>query len=184
MHTHTWTHNQLNWEAWKTKVKILWGRAQVLSNELHTVPVHWNWNFKLIRKLGLDNHCPWMKMVSQLHQLLQHHPGGDGVVACVQAYEVVQDIQTCFVCVAPAFWTDHKALGQSRRSRDSRQNQNHSVCLDLVPAAYPVDHRHMDPSHKASNALSPVNTEYLISSCSITSKPTLKIPQTLPYIWI
>jgi hypothetical protein len=135
--------------------------------------------FKLIRKLGLDNHCPWMTTVLQLHQMHQHHPGDGGVDACVQVYEVEQDIQTCSVCAGPTFWRDRKALDQSRKNRDSRQNLNHNVCLDPIPATYPGGHTHRDPLHKASNALSPVNKEYLITSCSITSKP-----QNLFYIWI
>jgi hypothetical protein len=100
----------------------------------------------------------------------QHHPGDDGVFACVQVYEVVQDIQTCFECAGPTFWRDHTALDQSRKSHDSRQNLNHTVCSDPIQAAYPGGHRHKDPLHKASNALSPVNKEYLITSCFITSK--------------
>jgi hypothetical protein len=45
---------------------------------------------------------------------------------------VVQGTQTCFVYVEPAFWIDHKALGQSRKSHDLKQNPNHSVCLDPI----------------------------------------------------
>jgi hypothetical protein len=106
---------------------------------------NFNTLFKQIRKLGLDIHCPLMWMVLQLHQLHQHHLDDDGVVACVQAYEVVQGTQTCFVYVVPAFWIDHKALGQSRKSHDLMQNLNHSVCLDPVQVIYPVGHRHRGP---------------------------------------
>jgi len=86
-----------------------------------------------------------MRMVLQLHQLHQYHLDDDGVVACDQAYEVVQGTQTCFVYVVPASWTDHKALGQSRKSHDSKQNLNHSVCSGPIQVVYPVGHRHMDP---------------------------------------
>ncbi|KDR22957.1 Cell division protein kinase 9 [Zootermopsis nevadensis] len=75
---------------------------------------------------------PTRPLQTLLHQLHQHQLDDDGAVACVRAYEVVQGTRTCFAYVAPAFWIDHKALGQSRKSHDLKQNLNHSVCLDPI----------------------------------------------------
>jgi hypothetical protein len=102
-------------------------------------------------------------MVLQLHQLHQYRLDDDGVVACVLAGEEEQDTQTYSVYVVPAFWTDHMALGQSRRSHDSKQNLNHSVCLDPVQAVYLVGHMRRGPSHMASSVLSPVNNNHSYS---------------------
>lgn len=60
-------------------------------------------NFKHIRKLGLDIHCPLMTMVLQLHQLHQYQLDDGGVVAYVPACEEAQGTQTYSVCVVPAF---------------------------------------------------------------------------------
>jgi hypothetical protein len=44
----------------------------------------------------------------------------------------------------PTVWTDHKALGLSKRNCAPRQNLNYTVYSDQVQAAY-LDHRHRDP---------------------------------------
>lgn len=81
-------------------------------------------------KLGHDSHCPWTD---------------NGEFSSAQAYEVVQENETCFTCVVPSFQTNHKAVGQSGKTHDSTQNLNHSVCLGPIQVAYPADHRHGDP---------------------------------------
>ena len=60
-------------------------------------------NFKHIRKLGLDIHCPLKMTVLQMHQLHRYHLDDGGVVACVLAYGEVQGTQTYSVYVVPAF---------------------------------------------------------------------------------
>jgi hypothetical protein len=99
------------------------------------------------------------------------------VVACVPAYEEGQGTQTYSVYVVPAFWTDHRALGLSRRSHDSKQNLNRSVCLDLAQAVYLVGHRHRGLSHMASSVLLPVNNKH--SNSHITFVETNYFKKTL-----
>jgi len=60
-------------------------------------------NFKHIRKLGLDIHCPLMTTVLQLHQLHQYHLDDGGVGAYGPACEEAQGTQTYSVYVVPAF---------------------------------------------------------------------------------
>ena len=60
-------------------------------------------NFKHIRKLGLDIHCPSMSTVLRVHQLHQYRLDDGGVVAYVPACEEVQGTQTYSVYVVPAF---------------------------------------------------------------------------------
>ena len=108
------------------------------------------------KKLYLDIHCPLMRKVSLQYQLLLLHLDGDDGASYAQAYEVVQGTQTCSAYVAQAFLTGHKALDQSRRSHDSVQNLNRSVCLDPKLAVCLEGRMHMDLLHKASSVLSPV----------------------------
>ncbi|GLG97154.1 Cell division protein kinase 9 [Gryllus bimaculatus] len=67
------------------------------------------------------------------HVLLpQHHLDGDDALAYVLVYAEELSIQTYFEYVVLTSWTDHMALDQSRKSHDSKQNQNRSVLKDLT----------------------------------------------------